>query len=669
MSTISIFVASPTELKDEREKLKALANDLNAKHSKKSGTSIEIISFENLTPNTQERYDNYIQNEADLVLVIFDAEKFDKSKRKGEKTLEEYNKAIKSFKTHKHPEVIVFTHKSDNKDKKRKLDSIHKHVEKSSGSYCEDYVNIEDLKNKAKDRIKDFVKRKTSTIYNLKQILRYAIPSFATLLIAGILLSILSLDNKNHVYLSTSISSMNTKINQKDIETQIYHDMNILEEETNNKLKDFELRVNMGKGFNSSEMNSRYSSMNDLGNVKIIVDGNDLYTKIRNLLGKHDVNVSISIKESDSVIICSTNVDDGNGQSRHKEDSINTNNSISDLIRKASAFISGFYAPTVPVLYDYHIGNELDEYQSTSHWHEDLFTDAERDYFIKKHLLKEDSELAYYLLANYNEETGLLEEDNHRLKNASIYYKEVLRHNTTYQNNLKHKINIIETFIRNNTTPFTSLFNEIEKNHKNAWENSKQLIIIKGQEKIFIKDKHYYKASLYTFEREGDNQWKEVFSPFMVNLGAHGIISMEQKEEGDLSTPSGYYPIPFVFGKKNNIDTEMKFVEFGENHVWVCNPESDKYNTLLVDSTGEYKKDKKNEVLSKLEELNEYGIVIDYNTHPVKRGKGSAIFMHVERFPDHRTAGCISMPRENIINIIKWLNPNKCPYVYIRKKP
>lgn len=113
----------------------------------------------------------------------------------------------------------------------------------------------------------------------------------------------------------------------------------------------------------------------------------------------------------------------------------------------------------------------------------------------------------------------------------------------------------------------------------------------------------------------------------------------------------------------------MKFVEFSENHVWVCNPESDKYNTLLVDNTGEYKKDKKNEVLSKLEELNEYGIVIDYNTHPVKRGKGSAIFMHVERFPDHRTAGCISMSRENIINIIKWLNPNKRPYVYIRKKP
>ena len=61
----------------------------------------------------------------------------------------------------------------------------------------------------------------------------------------------------------------------------------------------------------------------------------------------------------------------------------------------------------------------------------------------------------------------------------------------------------------------------------------------------------------------------------------------------------------------------------------------------------------KNERLLRHDHINKYAIVIDYNTNPIVNGKGSAIFMHVERSAYHKTAGCISIPEEEIIKLIK----------------
>lgn len=112
----------------------------------------------------------------------------------------------------------------------------------------------------------------------------------------------------------------------------------------------------------------------------------------------------------------------------------------------------------------------------------------------------------------------------------------------------------------------------------------------------------------------------------------------------------------------------MDFVVVGENHVWVCDTLSDEYNKLVVDIDGKYKKNHKNEKLFRLDVLNKYAIAIGFNMDSVVRGKGSAIFMHVQRHPNHRKAGCISMPERKIIDLIKWLDPQKHPSVYISKR-
>ena len=51
---------------------------------------------------------------------------------------------------------------------------------------------------------------------------------------------------------------------------------------------------------------------------------------------------------------------------------------------------------------------------------------------------------------------------------------------------------------------------------------------------------------------------------------------------------------------------------------------------------------------------NTYDIIVvtDYNIRPVKKNKGSAIFMHVAKRNYSPTLGCIAVSKKNIIDIV-----------------
>ena len=60
-----------------------------------------------------------------------------------------------------------------------------------------------------------------------------------------------------------------------------------------------------------------------------------------------------------------------------------------------------------------------------------------------------------------------------------------------------------------------------------------------------------------------------------------------------------------------------------------------------------------------------YGIVVEYNTNPIIKGKGSAIFIHVWRNRNQPTAGCISISQEKILKLLEWLDPEKEPIIVL----
>ena len=52
----------------------------------------------------------------------------------------------------------------------------------------------------------------------------------------------------------------------------------------------------------------------------------------------------------------------------------------------------------------------------------------------------------------------------------------------------------------------------------------------------------------------------------------------------------------------------------------------------------------------------ELGVVVEHNDACVP-GRGSAIFLHVWREPGAPTAGCTSMARDDLLRLLRWLDP------------
>ncbi len=51
-------------------------------------------------------------------------------------------------------------------------------------------------------------------------------------------------------------------------------------------------------------------------------------------------------------------------------------------------------------------------------------------------------------------------------------------------------------------------------------------------------------------------------------------------------------------------------------------------------------------------------LVLNYNMSPIRKGKGSAIFIHVAKNNYRATEGCVALKKNNLKRIIKKLNKN-----------
>lgn len=157
-----------------------------------------------------------------------------------------------------------------------------------------------------------------------------------------------------------------------------------------------------------------------------------------------------------------------------------------------------------------------------------------------------------------------------------------------------------------------------------------------------------------------DNRWQVTFDTIDCSLGKKGFAENGNKIEGDGKTPSGKFPIGSAFGYKNDLKAKIDFMVLKSNHYWISDSNSELYNKMVdfVPPNGIYA-----EKMKRKDHLYKYGIVIEYNTQVIKKGKGSAIFIHVERKKGSPTAGCLASSEKNIKNLIQWINPKKQPTI------
>ena len=140
---------------------------------------------------------------------------------------------------------------------------------------------------------------------------------------------------------------------------------------------------------------------------------------------------------------------------------------------------------------------------------------------------------------------------------------------------------------------------------------------------------------------------------FRCSIGKNGTSS--NKIEGDRKTPKGIFSLGPVFYRKDrikNLVTKLKKKKINRLMGWCDDVKNKRYNKLI-----KVNKKIRHEKLFQKKINYDLIIPIKYNFKKTKKGKGSAIFIHLTR--DYKkTLGCIALKRNDLLILLKLINKN-----------
>ena len=141
---------------------------------------------------------------------------------------------------------------------------------------------------------------------------------------------------------------------------------------------------------------------------------------------------------------------------------------------------------------------------------------------------------------------------------------------------------------------------------------------------------------------------------FQCALGRAGIKNKEK--EGDNITPRGIFKITKIYYRPDKIKKIKTFVtpiKIKKNMGWCDDSKSNYYNKQIkLPNKFGYEK------LHRNDNLYDIILVLDYNTNPVVKGKGSAIFIHVSKNSYKKTKGCIALKKKHLLKLIPLIKKN-----------
>ncbi|MBL7807242.1 MAG: hypothetical protein JNN28_05495 [Saprospiraceae bacterium] len=176
-------------------------------------------------------------------------------------------------------------------------------------------------------------------------------------------------------------------------------------------------------------------------------------------------------------------------------------------------------------------------------------------------------------------------------------------------------------------------------------------------------------AKLWKFERSG-GKWKAVGPAHPVNLGKKGLawgrgIHSEkpgvQKQEGDLKSPAGIFRFGDAFGYAAAplVPLKLDYRPITESDICVEDSKSQYYNQI-VDGAKLNADWTARESMLRSDYQYKWGIVVKQNSPPEPES-GSCIFFHLWRKKGSGTLGCTAMAEDNMLALMKWLDPGKKP--------
>ena len=145
-----------------------------------------------------------------------------------------------------------------------------------------------------------------------------------------------------------------------------------------------------------------------------------------------------------------------------------------------------------------------------------------------------------------------------------------------------------------------------------------------------------------------------IFNDYRVKcaIGKRGIKI--KKKEGDLITPKGTYSLSKLLYRKDrvkNLKSRLKKIKINKNIGWCDDSRSKDYNKLIkIPFKHSYEK------LYIKENIYDIILVLNYNMHPIKKNKGSAIFIHIAKKKYNSTKGCVAIKKNELRIILKMVN-------------
>ena len=136
------------------------------------------------------------------------------------------------------------------------------------------------------------------------------------------------------------------------------------------------------------------------------------------------------------------------------------------------------------------------------------------------------------------------------------------------------------------------------------------------------------------------------------SIGKSGIVNT--KKEGDLATPKGTFKLGDLYYRKDrnkSLKCKIKKIIIKKNMGWCDDSRSTKYNQK-INFPFQYGAEK----LYRKDKIYDLFINIKYNTDPIIKKKGSAIFLHIAGKNYKTTKGCIAINKKNFLKVLPLIN-------------
>lgn len=182
---------------------------------------------------------------------------------------------------------------------------------------------------------------------------------------------------------------------------------------------------------------------------------------------------------------------------------------------------------------------------------------------------------------------------------------------------------------------------------------------------IATTDKTSSRNATISYYQKKNGKWVKVYSRMSGLVGKNGLTS--NKKEGDGKTPKGIYSLTSSFGYATKPSgVKLPYTKTNKYSYWIDDVTSSDYNKKVSYQGDPNKKWKSFERLT--HHLYSHAVVIDYNTSPIVKGKGSAIFLHTRNSDTKYTLGCVAIYKDSLVKIMKQLDPKLNPHIIISEE-